>query len=152
MRDYFDDDAYRMRLISDLGSDQHPDPKTVDLLRTRFDFDASAIATTSSPVYRYFAAGSVWLVFCLFSLAPFSMMTIVVCRRCPTKEGLLLGTLGLGLVVGEILCSHIISFRYLHPFPVIEILCLSVILNALTAPRRVSSHAKGISPEYVPIS
>ena len=96
-----------------------PDATTSELLQTHFNYDVAGGAQTPSPVYRYFENTSAWLVYCLFSLMPLSMLVVAVCRRRCAREGVLLGLVGTGLVVGQILCSHIISFRYLHPFPVI---------------------------------
>ncbi|HEX3896739.1 MAG TPA: glycosyltransferase family 39 protein [Rudaea sp.] len=129
LREYFDANYYRTRLASDLADDRVPDAKTLELLRTHFNYDVNPVAPTPSPVYRYFENASVWLVCCLFSLMPLSMLVIVACRRRCSREGLLLGLVGIGLVIGEILCSHIISFRYLHPFPVMEIMCLGIVVN-----------------------
>lgn len=133
--EYFNENYYRMRLKSDLGSDRRTDEATIDLLKTHFDYDATDVAQTPSPVLDYFAATSEWLVGCLFSLAPLSMLVIATCRRRHAKEGVLLGLLGIGLVVGQILCSHIISFRYLHPFPVVEIMCIAIVVNAIVVAR-----------------
>lgn len=128
--EYFNADDYRSRLSSDLGSGQLPDENTLELMRNHFRYDATGVATTPSPVYRYFANASAWLVVCLFSLAPLSVLVVVLCRRRCANEGLLLGMVGTGLALGQILCSHIISFRYLHPFPVMEIVCIAVAVNA----------------------
>jgi hypothetical protein len=133
--EYFNENYYRMRLTSDLGSDRRTDETTIGLLKTHFDYDATDVAQTPSPVLDYFAATSAWLVGCLFSLAPLSLFVIVTCRRRHVKEGVLLGLLGIGLVVGQILCSHIISFRYLHPLPVVETMCIAVVVNAIVVAR-----------------
>ena len=135
LREYFNANYYRARLASDLGSDRVPDANTIELLRTHFNYDVTGVAQTPSPVYRYFENTSAWLVCCLFSLVPLSILVIAACRRRCAREGVLLGLVGTGLVVGQILCSHIISFRYLHPFPVIEIMCLGIIVNAVVAAR-----------------
>ena len=137
--EYFNKNYYRVRLMSDLASDRRTDEITIDLLKTHFNYDVTDIAQTPSPVFNYFAETSGWLVGCLFSLAPLSMLVIATCRRRHAKEGVLLGLLGIGLVVGQILCSHIISFRYLHPFPVAEIMCIAVVVNAIVVARHRKS-------------
>jgi hypothetical protein len=137
LREYFNADYYHARLVNDLGGDRLPDANTRELLKTHFDYDVTGVAQTPSPVYRYFENASAWLVCCLFSLMPLSMLVIAACRRRCSREGLLLGLVGIGLVIGQVLCSHIISFRYLHPFPVIEIMCLGIVVNAAIAARHV---------------
>jgi hypothetical protein len=133
--EYFNTNYYRVRLMSDLADDRRTDENTIDLLKTHFNYDATDVAQTPSPVFNYFAGTSGWLVGCLFSLVPLSMLVIATCRRRRAKEGVLLGLLGIGLVIGQILCSHIISFRYLHPFPVVEIMCIAVVVNAIVVAR-----------------
>ena len=137
--EYFNKNYYRVRLMSDLASDRRTDEITIDLLKTHFNYDVTDVAQTPSPVFNYFAETSGWLVGCFFSLAPLSMLVIATCRRRHAKEGVLLGLLGIGLVVGQILCSHIISFRYLHPFPVAEIMCIAVVVNAIVVARHRKS-------------
>ncbi len=147
LREYFYADYYRARLKSDLGNDRAPDELTRELLRTHFNYDIPGVAQPPSPVYRYFENASTWLVCCLFSLMPLSMLVVAASRRRCAREGILLGLVGTGLVVGQILCSHIISFRYLHPFPVIEIVCLGIVVNTIVAARygqRQSTHAQPV--------
>ncbi len=133
--EYFNGAYYHERLMSDLGADRRTDEVTLERLKTRFSYDATGVAQTPSPVFNYFAETSEWLVCCLFSLLPLSMLVIVLCRRRHTNEGILLGLVGIGLVVGHTLCSHIISFRYLHPFPMLEIVSIAVVVNAIVAAR-----------------
>ena len=40
--------------MSDLASDRQPDKTTIDLLKTHFDYDATDVAQTPSPVFNYF--------------------------------------------------------------------------------------------------
>jgi hypothetical protein len=123
-----------------------PDANTLELLRMHFAYDATGVAQTPSPVYRYFENASAWLVCCLFSLMPLSMLVIAICRRRSSREGLLLGLVGIGLVIGQILCSHIISFRYLHPLPVIEIMGLGIVLNAVIDARYANPQSTRAQP------
>ncbi|HEX6832356.1 MAG TPA: hypothetical protein VF132_02380 [Rudaea sp.] len=134
-REYFDRDRRKERLWSDLGSGQLPDPKIEDLIRTSFHYNVSGIATMPSPVYRYFAAAELWTAACLFALLPLAIAAAVRCRGRHGRGGLLLALLAGGFVIGQILCSHIISFRYLHPFPVLVILCGALLVQANCAAR-----------------
>lgn len=129
MLDYFDASERHARLQSDLGSDQAPDERTIEVLRTHFHYDAIGVAQMPSPVYDYFSATASWLVVDYFTLMPLSFAVIVLCWRTRCKEGLLIGFVGIGLVGGQFLFSHIISFRYLHPFAVFVVLCAALIVD-----------------------
>ena len=139
-RDYFDPAIRAARLYSDLGSGQLPDDRTIALLRTRFDDDDTDIARVVSPIYSYFAASWAWPVFGLFMLAPLALAAAWCGRRMMTRPiALLLALACVGLVIGHLLCAHIVSFRYLHPFPVLmaisEAVCVDAALAQPTARR-----------------
>lgn len=124
--DYFDAGLRRSRLVSDLGAGQLPDERTLTLLRDSFGYDATGIARTPSPMYRYFESTPWWPTACLFALAPLSIVAAFATAR-RNRAALLLALVSCGLVVGQVLCAHIVSFRYLHPFTVL------VMLNAAAA-------------------
>lgn len=127
--EYLDGARRNERLWSDLGSGELPNDATLELLRTRFNYDATGVARRPSPVYNYFANSALWMTCCLFALAPLSIASLAIGWRNHRRAAALLGLLGAGFVAGQILCSHIISFRYLHPFPVLAILCTAVVLR-----------------------
>ena len=61
-------------------------------------------------------------------------------NRAGNRAALLLSLVCCGLVVGQVLCSHIVSFRYLHPFTVLVVLNAAAVVDgmlALAARRRV---------------
>ncbi len=128
--DYFDERIRRDRMASDIGADRQPDEKTATLLRERFSYTADAPGETLTPMPNYFASSWPWLLACLLTLAPLSMIAALTSRRRAPLASTLLALLGVGLVGGHILCSHIVSFRYLHPFPVLEIGCIAIVIDA----------------------
>jgi hypothetical protein len=130
-RDYFDGDQRRARLASDLGSDRPLDAKLISLLHERFHDDDVDSYRVVSLAYSYFAASSTWLIVCLFTLAPLSLAVLVLCWKHHRRVGILVALLGTGFTIGQILCSQIISFRYLHPFPVLVITCGAIVLEAV---------------------
>jgi hypothetical protein len=133
-RDYFNAFLRQGRLSSDLGSGQLPDARTLALLRENFNYDADGFARTPTPVYRWFGTTWFWPMWCLFTLAPLSIAAAAMRRN---RAAILLALVSAGLVVGQVLCSHIVSFRYLHPFTVLETMTVAVIADALW--RRFSS-------------
>jgi hypothetical protein len=150
--DYFDPRLREVRLYSDLGYGQLPDPTTLTLLRDHFRYDASGVARSPSPVYRYFEATPWWPTACLFALAPLSLVAVFGFSR-RKRAALLLALVACGLVVGQVLCSHIVSFRYLHPFTVLVTLNAAVVVNGLLAygtRRRVRNEESRLSLEAMP--
>ena len=145
--DYFDPRLREMRLYSDLGFGQPPDERTITLLRDHFGYNASGLARTPSPMYRYFEANAWWPTACLFALAPLALVAAFGFAR-RNRAALLLALVACGLVAGEVLCSHIVSFRYLHPFTVMVLLQGVVIVDGLlrAAVRRRSQIRNEISP------
>jgi hypothetical protein len=130
--DYFDPRLREMRLYSDLGFGQPPDPQTLASLRDHFGYDATGLARTPSPVYRYFEATPWWPTACLFALAPLALVAAFGFAR-GNRAALLLALVGCGLVVGQVLCAHIVSFRYLHPFTVLVLLNVAVVVDGMLA-------------------
>ena len=127
--EYFDAQKRGERLSSDLGFDEPLDQKTLTLLRDRFHYDPSNM--TRTPVTRYFEHGAVWLVFCLFALLPLALLMLRMQWRTHPAPALLLVLLAAGLVLGELLCAQIISFRYLHPLPMVFVLCAAAVIERL---------------------
>jgi hypothetical protein len=116
-------------------------------LRDRFGYDPTGISRTSSMMYRYFEVTPWWPTACLFALAPLALVAgFVFARR--NRAAMLLALTGCGLVAGEILCSHIVSFRYLHPFTVLVILNAAAIIDAILKRRaeRREQNEKELAP------
>ncbi len=120
--EYFDPPRREMRMLSDLGSGQLPDEKILSLLREWFHYDAAKIARNHSPVKELFGYSAYWLIFCLFALAPIGLALAGLGPHRVPAVVVLVTVCAVGLMVGQVLCSHIISFRYLHPFPILLLL------------------------------
>ena len=144
--DYFDPRLREIRLYSDLGFGQPPNAQTLVLLHDHFGYDASGVARTPSPIYRYFESTPWWPTACLFALAPLSLVTAFGFAR-RDRAALLLALVGCGLVIGQVLCSHIVSFRYLHPFTVLVVLHAAVVIDGvLASARRRMQNQRNVSP------
>ncbi|QBB70548.1 hypothetical protein ELE36_09325 [Pseudolysobacter antarcticus] len=120
--EYFDPPRREIRMLSDLGSGQIPDEKILSLLREWFHYDAAKIALHHSPIKDLFAYSAYWLIFCLFALAPIGLALARLGPHRVPAVVVLVTACAVGLMVGQVLCSHIISFRYLHPFPILLLL------------------------------
>jgi hypothetical protein len=127
--DYFNRWHRHERLWSDLGSGQLPDAHTIELLRRHFRYDATGIARTPSFIWSYFSFAAIWLVVCHFLLAPLAGLMLALCWWTQRRCAALFALLSVGFVVGNAICSHIISYRYLHPFSVLVIVCAAVIVE-----------------------
>lgn len=123
---YFDEDSAELRLNKDLARVPEYPPDLIESVRTRWHADLEGVAQRWTPVSRLFAAGSNWLVACLFVLLPLCLANAVAYWRDPRRLQVAFGALvGIGLVATEVLFSNIASYRYLHAMP------LFVLLNAL---------------------
>lgn len=137
-RDYFDTAKRVERMRSDLGIGELPNAKTLQLLRDRFHYDYASVAELDTPIFDYFEHASWWLIACLFLLAPLAVAMLLLERRNQPGPSLLLALLALGLVVGQLLCSHIVSFRYVHPLPVLFLLFLAAVIDRWLASRMLA--------------
>ncbi len=127
--DYFDPALRTARLRSDLGAGELPDDHTLHLLRKRFRYQLGDLPRTPTLVSRYFEHTALWLVICLFALPPIALLMLWRNGRYRPAPALLIALLACGLFVGELLCAHIVSFRYLHPFPPLFLLCLALLMD-----------------------
>jgi hypothetical protein len=102
----------------------------IEPAREYFDLEVAPMAWQPSLTEWLFKHSRAWLPACLFALpllAAFAAFGIPRERRKPA-------VLGLALVAGwiffsQLFFSHIISFRYLHPFPPL-VLMLGAVLGA----------------------
>ncbi|HZP67078.1 MAG TPA: hypothetical protein VFB32_12290 [Rudaea sp.] len=138
--DYFEPWLWKQRLRSDLGYGELPDARTEALLRERFHYALGEVASTPTPVATYFERGALWLVVCLFALLPAAVFMLVRLWRTRPGPAVLVALLAAGLVAGELLCAHIVSFRYLHPLPPLFLLCIAAALDRVL-PKRVPAAA-----------
>ncbi|MBL8298525.1 MAG: hypothetical protein JNN30_09280 [Rhodanobacteraceae bacterium] len=121
-RDYFNANETRARMADDLGTRALSLPIQASL-RERLNYDASQVHEQRNLIARYFERGGNWLIICLFALAPFALVAALRLWRRRRSAALLLALTALGLVAGQLLFSHIVSFRYLHPFTPLLLIC-----------------------------
>jgi hypothetical protein len=131
---FFDHNVSEARLLSDMGEQEAPDARTLAMMRSVLHYDAAGINHMRSFVLGYYAATSPWLVLCLLLLAPLSLVVAWRSRHRHGRLSLFLAIIGLGFVIGQVLCSHIISFRYLHPLSTLTIFSLAILLDSLRLP------------------
>jgi hypothetical protein len=117
--DYFRAGAAR-RMEDDLGR-RGPQREFAADLATRFgDTEAISSPTRETLVYRYFRASRLWLTACLFGLPLIAIALAAAAWRTRLRApALLLAATSLGAFVAEALFSHIVSYRYLHAFPLL---------------------------------
>ncbi len=132
--DYFDDGLATSRLHDDMGG-RSPTRDEADYIMTWWGFDATGIGQRDSLSKTWFEAGAPWLVFCLFALVPLALATLATGWRDRRAASMLLATASLGLFLGHALFSAIVSYRYLHPFPLFVVLNLGAIAANLVARR-----------------
>ncbi|TDR39965.1 hypothetical protein DFR29_11416 [Tahibacter aquaticus] len=122
--DYFVAQETRTRMADDLGT-RPLSADAVEKLRDRLGYDASRFHEVRNPVALYFERMGNWLIVCLFALAPLGLIVLLRQWQQRRNAALLLCLSALGLVAGQLLFSHIVSFRYLHAFPPLVLLCLA---------------------------
>ncbi|GMV31181.1 MAG: hypothetical protein AMXMBFR59_33060 [Rhodanobacteraceae bacterium] len=131
-RDYFSPRETRARMADDLGV-RALSESTLVTLRERLNYDATQVHTQRNPTARYFESAGNWLILCLFALAPLALIAALRVWSRRRSAALLLTLTALGLVAGQLLFSHIVSFRYLHPFAPLMLVCAAA---AFTPPTR----------------
>ncbi|WP_257388160.1 glycosyltransferase family 39 protein [Tahibacter caeni] len=125
--DYFVASETAPRMADDLGTRPLSDGMRTSL-RERLGYVAATDATRLNPAAVYFEQSGPWLIVCLFALAPLALVAALRLGRPRRSAALLLVLTMLGLVAGQLLFSHIVSFRYLHPFPPLLLLCAAAVL------------------------
>jgi hypothetical protein len=127
--DYFVATETAPRLMDDLGVRPLSDGMSKTVQET-FDHDASATHDARNPVARWFLiAAPVWLRFCLFALAPLALAVLLRCPRERRAAAAVFALAACGLVAGHMLFSHIVSFRYLHPFAPLTLITLAAVFT-----------------------
>lgn len=119
----------------DLGQ-RPPDAGMLRIIAERYGYDARGVATRTSPVYRYYAASRIWWIILLFALPLLAIVVLVRGRRRDPAAATLLSLLALGMFVSQVLFSHIVSFRYLHPFAVVAAVLVAHLLSLPTGSAR----------------
>lgn len=140
MRDYFDPQVVHARILDDVGSR----PASADLtekLHSCCAYDTQVLEAPPNPIARYFEASTPWLTACYFGLLPLAVAMLILQWRTARSSALLLAATSVGMVVAQTLFSHIVSFRYLHPFPFMVLLCVGALVVAVRDKRGSASRA-----------
>jgi hypothetical protein len=135
--DYFNDAESEWRMESDIG---HKGAMPIELMapaREYFFLEVAPMAWTDTLTERLFKHSRVWLPACLFVLpilAALAAFGVPRARRQPAVLGLAL--VAAWIFGSQLFFSHIISFRYLHPFPPLALM-LAAVLGARMRRSRV---------------
>lgn len=136
--DYFDPEIAKYRLEDDLGR-RGAHHGMIEDLKHHLRYDATGVHQANTPATRWFVLGSDWLTACLLILAPLSVAALWLGWNGPRRElRVVLALTSIGLVVGHVLFSHIVSYRYLHPLPWFVLANLALLPMAL-------QHRRGLS-------
>jgi len=127
-RDYFLASETSPRMVDDLGT-RPLSAGTLTSLRERLHHDGSLAHDLRNPAAVYFERSGYWLIFCLFALTPLALLALLRLWNRRRAAAALLTLTALGLVTGQLLFSHIVSFRYLHPFPPLLLICAAAALS-----------------------
>jgi hypothetical protein len=148
---YFDGEESTWRMNSDLGRKGMLPLELIEPVSRLFFLDAKPIAFTDTPTSLWFEHSRWWLAGC-FLLSPLCAIWLVVQARRRTYAAVAwpIALCTWILFTTQFLFSPIISFRYLHPFPPLVIVCViagfalriarSGPLAALDSPARSTSH------------
>ncbi len=140
LRDYFNPQVVHARILDDVGSR----PASADLtekLSRCCGYDTRVLEVSPNPIARYFEASTPWLTACYFGLLPLSIAMLILQWRMARSSALLLAATSAGMVIAQTLFSHIVSFRYLHPFPFMVLLCVGALVMAARDKRESASRA-----------
>lgn len=130
---YFDPPTASHRMAEDLGR-RGPNAEERAWLAREFGYVAGDIAERHTAATRWFESARWWLTACLFGLVPLALVAAWLQRRDPAP-GLYFALLAAGMVAGHLLFSAIVSYRYLHAFPVVAIVLLAWLAEAVAARR-----------------
>jgi hypothetical protein len=117
---YFDPHTALRRMNDDLGLRAPGADFAAVLAGALGDPDAASSPTQETLAFRYFRASRWWLTACLFALPLLAIATGVAGWRTRDRApALLLALVSFGAFAAEALFSHIVSYRYLHAFPLL---------------------------------
>jgi hypothetical protein len=150
---YFNRKQVYWRMLDDKGVIA-PTKRDLRLIREWMGWDAAGINKRETPARLYFAASGPWLTFCLFALAPLGLLSLRLGWNSGRREQYwLLALVSWGLFASHLLFSHIVSFRYLHPFPWFVLANLAVVASVMLERRRGAARmvpGEGRAPQRVP--
>jgi hypothetical protein len=125
---YWDDQEATWRMDSDIGRKGVLPLELMQPVERVFGMDITHNAFTDSLTLLMFKH-SRWLMTILFFACPLLALALLLrARRVPQAPAVrALALIMLGMFVCQFLLSPIISFRYLHPFPPLDVLALALL-------------------------
>jgi hypothetical protein len=131
---YFDDDEATWRMDSDLGRKGVLPLELIEPVKRVFGMDIGNNAFTDSLTFLAFKH-SRWLLTAVFFACPvIALVLLAAAGRLRQPPGVrILALIMLGMFVCQFLLSPIIAFRYLHPFPPLDLLALAALFGARRA-------------------
>lgn len=131
LRQHLNAPSARWRMDSDLGRNALG-KDFVATIRQRFGFNPTSVPFRDTVTSRAFDASRWWLTLAYFA-TPFYVAAIARRARRQRDVTALAFALVAGLLgTSQFLFSHILSFRYLHAFPVLLVLALAWLLGTRT--------------------
>jgi hypothetical protein len=132
---YFDEAESIWRMQADMGLKGQLPLELINPVRENFFLDVAGLTYTPTLTSVWFEHSRWWLTACFF-LSPLLAIALYV-RAVRTRDvagAKMLAIILLSLFVTQFLLSPIISFRYLHPFPPLFVLCGLALLPPRRAP------------------
>jgi len=141
IRQYFDPVAERWRMDSDLGRlDLGAD--FAALLKRDFNLDARGIPHQVTLASAWFEMARWWFTLTFLAL-PFVAAAVLYRARDVAPAAAALALVALVLSVSALLFQHIISYRYLHPYPPLFLLLIAWLGVRARAPAGALQPAAG---------
>lgn len=131
--DYFDDAVAAHRMADELGV-REPDPGAVEWFRQTIQLETAKLYERHTPAYVAFANSRWWLTACLYLLVPIALLALWRGRADLRPVSLYLACIAGGLVAANFLFSMIISYRYLHAFPIPLVIAVAILLDRRRQP------------------
>lgn len=143
--DYFSAPVVAHRMRDDLG-ERSPSAKASQTLRERFGYESDGVYERRTLTHVYFGACGPWLTLCLFALPLFGLLNAGLGWSARNAAMLLLGLTSVGMFLGHALFSSIVSFRYLHAFPMAVLLDAGALAAWVHQSR--SGRTMSVDPEF----
>lgn len=123
---YFDIPEAKWRMNSDLGHKELP-MEIITPMREQFGIEVGGVPFDETPVFRWFEHSRWWYVLCFFSLLPLGIAALRRGRHSSNAAISGFALIALWVFSVQFFLSHIISFRYLHPFPPLVLLAVALV-------------------------
>lgn len=127
---YFDPYESNWRMESDIGHKGATPWELIEPVREFFFVSPERIAFTDSVVIEYFKHAKVWFTICFFGLPIVAWLVLIGAGyRVEDAPARGLATIALWIFASQLIFSHVICFRYLHPFMPMVIALLALLLE-----------------------